>query len=46
MLLLYNSAVESSSTYRRLSRSLKAFAHQFPEEGQRVVGCVQEAFWV
>jgi hypothetical protein len=46
MLLLYNSAVESSSAYRQLNRSLKAFAHQFPEEGRRVVECVEEAFWV
>ncbi|KAL0022523.1 hypothetical protein WJX79_007182 [Trebouxia sp. C0005] len=38
--------VESSSTYRRLERNLKALAHQFPEEGQRVVKCVEDAFWV
>ncbi|DBB10795.1 TPA: hypothetical protein ACH3X3_007276 [Trebouxia sp. C0006] len=41
-----NPALESSSTYRRLNKSLKAFAHQFPEDGRRVIQCVEEALLV
>lgn len=41
-----NPALESSSTYRRLNKSLKAFAHQFLEDGRRVIQCVEEALLV
>ncbi len=46
MALSDNSALESSSSYRRLKKSLKAFAHQFPEDGRRVIQCVEEALMV